>query len=162
MSDFLFDSLNEELNKLEDVKPSSQGPVELCPGDHNVEVIKAKLWEDDSSASISLLVQSVGGDFDGHSKWVRFAIKTDKDWMRERDCRFLKQIQVANKLKEITSADDLIGTTFGIRLVQKGNYVNLARIFDSVSNPTSAGNVPAPTAAPAAKAADAPSANPFF
>lgn len=160
MSDFLFDDLNAALESVE-AKPSTQGPVELVPGDHNVEVVKTKLWEDDNSATIACLCQCVGGDFDGHSKWVRFAIKTDKDWMRERDLRFIKQIQEASGIKEIRSADDLIGAAFGIRLVQKGQYVNLNRIFSKVDRPTTKDSVPAPQAS-APRATEAPAENPFF
>ena len=157
MSDFLFDSLSAELNGI-DAAPSTPRAPELGPGSYNVEATKAKLWEDDNSATISLLVQSVGGDFDGHERWLRFAVKTDKDWMRERDMRHLKQVMSAAGIQDLKSEDDLIGATFGIELKAKGQYVNLAKVYKSVPNPTTKDSVPAATA----PAVEAPTENPFF
>ena len=157
MSDFLFDSLSAELNGIE-AAPSTPRAPELGPGSYNVEATKAKLWEDDSSATISLLVQSVGGDFDGHERWLRFAVKTDKDWMRERDMRFLKQVMSAADIQDLKSEEDLIGATFGIELKAKGQYINLAKVYKSVPNPTTKDNVPAA----AAPAESKPAENPFF
>lgn len=158
MSDFIFDDLNTQLDSC-DAKVYSQSAGLIPAGDHNVEVIKARLDDDDDSSRLSLHVQVVGGDFDGAKKWLNFQLRGGKfDWLRERDIKFLKQVQLASNLGQIKSDEDFVGLTFGIRLTQRGEYTNLKRIFKEVPKPTTKDSLPQSTETTKSENTE----NPFF
>ena len=157
MSDFIFDELNAEFETMDDVQVYSQTGGTLPAGDFNVEVVKARIDEDDDRTRLSFHVTAVGGDYNGATKWLNFTLKGGKhSWMRDRDVKFLKQINVAAGLEKVVNEDSYIGALFGIRLEERNGYTNLKRIFKDVPKPTTKDQVAT------TEAKSEPAANPFF
>lgn len=137
MSDFLFEDFASELDTIE-VSAPSRSYEKLPAGEHNVEVTKAMIKDFDDDAQISLLLVSVGGDYDGASAWVNFPVrKPSHPKVEEIAKQQFKRVVMAAGLDKIKDVEDLVGATFGVTIeYYQDKYVRLNRVHTSVANPT--------------------------
>lgn len=147
MSDFLFDEFVSELDSVE-VKAPGTGFEQLPEGEFNVEITQAKIKEYDDDVQISLLLVSVGGDYNGASTWVNIPVRKPSHEVVQRIGKEqFKKIMLACGFDKIKDVEDLVGGTFGIQLeYRNGKYASLKRIYKSVSKPTTRSDAAATTA----------------
>ena len=131
----LFNELNEVLEGEEVFAPKASFK-KLVQGEYNFKVVEAKFNQGDERSEVVLVGEVTDeGEYEGVRHWFNLTIKgAPLEWINKANAKYIKQIALVND-KACNEIDDLLDSTFGARLEERKGYLNLRRIFKSVSDP---------------------------
>lgn len=131
----LFNELNEVLEGEEVFAPKASFK-KLVQGEYNFKVVEAKFNQGDERSEVVLVGEVTDeGEYEGVRHWFNLTIKgAPLEWINKANAKYIKQIALVND-KKCNEIDDLLDSTFGARLEERKGYLNLRRIFKSVSDP---------------------------
>lgn len=132
----LFEELNESISSVEAYEPKNSYK-KLVAGEYNFKIIEAKINYTEEKTEVVLTAEVEDeGEWNGCRHWFNLTTKgAPIDWINEANRKYLKQIMMVNDTEAIKNESDFVDWKFGAKLEERKGYLNLRRVYRSVSDP---------------------------